>query len=94
MTIDAKELREAIAAFPCPVGPLAIVLKAASAYAATLPREVEIEAWGVLYGNGAFSCLTYESEAEASMHASNAVTPGSVVVRLTGKATLPPRDKD
>jgi len=69
---------------------LAFTDKVLAAYAATLPREVRVETWGVLYGNGALSCVTYESEAEASMSASSAATAGSVAIRLTGTAVIKP----
>lgn len=97
MTIDAKELREAIALLRREAGAwgpadyrdaVRKAVDAADAYAAPLPREVERVAWEVVAADGT-GCGIYEGKSFADESASR--VPGRQVVRLTGRALLPPQ---
>ena len=91
MTIDAKELREAISYFEGDSSNgrrLDLLVEAASAYAATLPREVEC--WVVVDEEANRKSFHYRQE-QAERYVSE---PRLHVVRLTGLVTLPPREKD
>lgn len=65
-----------------------LVVAAARAHLATLPRwkEVEVEKWAVMRGNGQMvSCLVYDSEEEAIREETGS---GITVFRLTGAAKI------
>lgn len=101
MTTDANELREAIAYLKAMLPEFAErgthriaaerVIAGAEAYADSLPREVDLEGWAVVGANGAVETIM-RVKANADGYA--ACNPNWQVVRLTGKATLPPREKD
>jgi hypothetical protein len=100
MTIDARQLEEAIkdarriaTGWPgASLHPtLTILAEAASAYAATLPREVPVETWVLVDNAGVIIATGYDSDADARRHTTDA---GHHPVRLTGTALLPPREKD
>lgn len=68
-----------------------VLERAASAYAATLPREVSGEGWGIISANGDLGASIYDSEEMATQ--SSKLYSGWHPIRLTGKAVLP-RVKD
>ena len=90
MTIDAKELREAIDAYrEVYTGrsknmQISLVLDAAEAHLATLPREVEVDGWVLVWPDGKRGAFIYNSEHDALHHAD----VGQTAVRLTGTATI------
>jgi hypothetical protein len=99
MTIDAKELREAIEHVrtretwnisPAEKARQALLAEAASLYLATLPREVEIEVWARVDNEGVMVGFAQQREPVEEA----ASTFGGHAVRLTGTATLTPREKD
>lgn len=54
----------------------------------------EVEAWAVVTPCGTVRSVWIEEFWAKEEAASPAFTPPALVVRLTGKATLPPREKD
>lgn len=70
---------------------LDMLADAASAYAATLPREVTFESWATFFRNGSI-CSSGLTEKEAREYEEKS-GGREVAVRLTGKAILP-RVKD
>ncbi len=93
--IDAEKLREAIAAnrllmencryTPANRAAVEMILDAAEAHLATLPREVEVEDWAILWlDSDLIGDTLYRSEEKAAKMAG---TTG-VAVRLTGTATI------
>ena len=95
MTIDAKELREAIRrvrgmmfADPDMARLVAMTCDGASAYAASLPREVEVSTWALVDGDGLVILSGYDSEEEARNGSDN---PRLYPVRLSAKPLLPPQ---
>lgn len=45
--VDPEKLEKALAAFPSPCGPLAVIMEAARAHLSTIPRVKEVEVWHV-----------------------------------------------
>lgn len=101
MTIDAKELREAIAEFSRYVEKpgygisvdkyrpgLAVLLQAASAYAATLPREIDVEDWAIVNRNGKIVESGLLSEVVANRQLERSYPLGHQVVRLSGRVVI------
>jgi hypothetical protein len=68
---------------------LNLAARVLAAYAATLPREVEIERWAVIDATGDIRGLCLSEDAARCFISRD----GDQVVRLAGKATLPPREK-
>lgn len=103
MTIDAKELREAIEHVrtretwnisPAEKARQALLAEAASLYLATLPREVEVVDWGITNGDGRLVVARFASESSAKRGLELYYALDHQVVRLTGTVTLPPGGKD
>jgi len=72
---------------------LKLASKVLAAYAATLPREVEVVRWGVIEADGTWVCSHPRQEAaERFISASLPLCrePGRQVVRLTGTAVIKP----
>jgi len=93
MTIDAKKIAAALEWYSKPDAGshLETLYAAASAYAATLPREVEIEQWAVIDSTNGKVRVTHNEKRYADRHADGVAD--RQVVRLTGTAVLP-RVKD
>jgi hypothetical protein len=92
MTIDAKELREAIFYFEGDSSNgrrLDLLVEAASAYAATLPREVTFTRYLVVTDLNELGPYPDKDESENIARRRN-----GIVVPLSGTALLPPREKD
>lgn len=96
MTIDGKELRGVLERAGRWIGQggvtltgadFALLHKAASAYAATLPREVEIVQWAVV-SSGGMTLGTYPTKESADACARDYAS--RQVVRLTGTAVIKP----
>jgi hypothetical protein len=69
---------------------LNLAARVLAAYAATLPREVPLEAWAVVRPDGTILEILHDmGDATAS-----AITHKYVVIPLTGTAVIPPREKD
>ena len=108
MTIDANELREAIAklgeqanvpdqifrnAPHCWV-PRAALKTVTDALIATLPREAEVVSWVIVSGSGRIVELSFTSEDSAKRVLERYHPLDHQVVRLSGLVTLPPGGKD
>ena len=73
---------------------LNLAARVLAAYAATLPREVEIERWCIVDGQGCVVATDFLSKDHATRDLGRYYTNIHQVVRLTGTALLPPREKD
>lgn len=104
MTIDAGKLREAIDYYQMRFQEIAgvtsaeklewskVLLDAAlTAYAASLPREVVKERWLLIDENGRDQGVYDNPTTVKGWVVAN---PGWQAVHLTGRALLPPREKD